>query len=165
MDHDACTTTYFTPALWKQRRSFILDVLKKNQVQKVLDYGCGEGSVLSFMIPSSATDDIHFTHLIGLDIDRDLLEQETLAACQPWPSDYEQLREAPLTVDIYCGSVDQYDARLMMSNCDAIVCSEVIEHVYPSTLDGCLPLMLGVYAPPLVIVTTPNAEYNVFFPI
>jgi 2-polyprenyl-3-methyl-5-hydroxy-6-metoxy-1,4-benzoquinol methylase len=131
----------------------------------VLDYGCGEGSVLSFLIPPSATDDIHFTHLMGIDIDQRLLEEATLAACRPWVSDYEQLREAPLTVDIYAGSVDQFDDRFMMTGCDdAIICSEVIEHVYPDTLNACLPLMLGVYAPSLVIVTTPNAEYNTFFP-
>ncbi|KAI8338351.1 hypothetical protein BC941DRAFT_469470 [Chlamydoabsidia padenii] len=165
MEQDSCAATFFTPSLWKQRRSFILDILKEHKVQKVLDYGCGEGNVLSFLIPPSATDDIHFTHLMGIDIDRQLLEQETLAACQPWASDYEHLRETPLTVDIYCGSVDQVDDRFMMTGCrDAIVCSEVIEHVYPDTLNACLPIMLGIYAPSLVIVTTPNAEYNVFFP-
>ncbi|KAI8097281.1 uncharacterized protein BX664DRAFT_326012 [Halteromyces radiatus] len=163
MEEDLRNNCQFIPALWRQRREFILDTLKKHKAQKILDYGCGEGSVLSFLIPPSAYDDIHFTHLIGLDIDRNLLEQETIAACQPWPSDYEYLRETPLTVDIYHGSVDQLDSRLI-GTCDAIICSEVIEHLYPSCLDACLPLMLGSYAPPLVIVTTPNAEYNVFFP-
>lgn len=44
------------------------------------------------------------------------------------------------------------------------MCSEVIEHVYPDVLDAFLKLTLDVYRPEILIVTTPNGEYNVNFP-
>ena len=68
---------------------------------QVLDYGCGEASVLSFLIPST-DDPVQITKLAGLDICPKLLE-EAVQACQPWKEDYECLREQPLTIDIYKG--------------------------------------------------------------
>lgn len=46
----------------------------------------------------------------------------------------------------------------------AIICTEVIEHVYADVLDQFLDLTLGIYHPAILVVTTPNAEYNVNFP-
>lgn len=105
--------------------------------------------------------------------------EEAVERCQPWPTDYSQLREYPLSIDIYqgrihtvdvivllligigIGSVDEYDKRL--AGFDAIICSEVIEHLYAPVLDRILNTALGQYHPRIFIVTTPNAEYNVHF--
>ena len=62
---------------------------------------------------------------------------------------------------MYIGSVDQFDTRL--SGYDALICSEVIEHLYKPTLDKFLDITLGQYSPPMMIVTTPNSEYNINF--
>lgn len=59
------------------------------------------------------------------------------------------------------GSVGDPDRRL--TGYGAIICSEVIEHLYPDVLDKILPITLGIYQPHILIVTTPNAEYNVNF--
>ncbi|CAO3651996.1 unnamed protein product [Cunninghamella blakesleeana] len=163
MDDSPCLSTIFKPPLWKQRRQFILDTLKQHKIQKVIDYGCGEGSILSYLIPTSVTDDINFTHLIGLDIDKELLMEETISHCEPWQTDYQQLRETPLIIDIYHGSVDQKDKRIKDSQCEALICTEVIEHVYPITLKRMIPVCFQYYQPSLLIFTTPNAEYNHFF--
>lgn len=40
----------------------------------------------------------------------------------------------------------------------------MIEHVYPEVLDSFLGITLDIYQPELMIVTTPNAEYNINFP-
>ncbi|KAJ8662484.1 hypothetical protein O0I10_001444 [Lichtheimia ornata] len=154
MEEDHYTT--FSPPLWRQRRTFILDILRQHNVSSVLDYGCGEGSVLSFLIPPT----LNITRLAGLDICMDSLK-EAVERCQPWPADYSQLREYPLTIDVYQGSVDEYDKRL--AGFDAIICSEVIEHLYAPVLDRILNTALGQYHPRIFIVTTPNAEYNVHF--
>lgn len=45
-----------------------------------------------------------------------------------------------------------------------IVCTEVIEHVYSDVLSKFMNITLGIYQPEIMIVTTPNAEYNVNFP-
>ncbi|KAI8366521.1 hypothetical protein BD560DRAFT_400571 [Blakeslea trispora] len=147
----------FVPPLWKQRRQFIQDTLERFQVESVLDYGCGEASVLSIL----ACPDTPFKRLAGIDIDPNVLE-EAIEACTPHASDYRFPRPNPLSIDLFQGSVGLGDARLM--NYEAIVSSEVIEHLYPDVLDNFLDLTLGSYQPRLMIVTTPNAEYNVYFP-
>lgn len=40
----------------------------------------------------------------------------------------------------------------------------MIEHVFPDVLDSFLDITLGSYQPEILIVTTPNGEYNVNFP-
>ncbi|KAG1048638.1 hypothetical protein G6F43_008987 [Rhizopus delemar] len=149
----------FCPPLWRQRRLFILDILRQFQVQSILDYGCGEASVLSFLIPSSESDGIK--KMAGIDICSQVLE-EAIEACLPWPSDYKQKRIHPLEIDIYKGSVGVPDDRLKAY--EAIVCSEVIEHLYEEDLKPFFEVTLGFYRPRILIVTTPNCEYNVNFP-
>ncbi|CAG8794305.1 11177_t:CDS:2, partial [Racocetra fulgida] len=39
-----------------------------------------------------------------------------------------------------------------------------IKHVYPPVLNKFFKVVLGTYKPKVVIVTTPNAEFNVYFP-
>ncbi|KAI8340350.1 hypothetical protein EDC96DRAFT_468920, partial [Choanephora cucurbitarum] len=156
-DHDHCSDGRFVPSLWKQRRQFILDTLDRFQIETVLDYGCGEASVLSVL----CCPDTPFRKLAGIDIDPEVLE-EAVEACKPHASDHAFPRASPLSVDIYQGSIGVADARLR--DYEAIVCSEVIEHVYPDVLEGFLDVTLGTYQPRLMIVTTPNAEYNVYFP-
>lgn len=146
----------------------------------MLDYGCGEASVLSFLIPQSK-DDVAIVKLAGLDICEQVLQQ-AVERCEPWDQDYIDLRVNPLTIEIFhgkykmprpalvdrikknflaLGSVDQFDERLL--GYDAIVCSEVIEHLPPHVLRNFLSITLGHYAPRILLVTTPNAEYNVHF--
>jgi small RNA 2'-O-methyltransferase len=89
-------------------------------------------------------------------------------------------RERPLKVDIYKGDISLENECLL--NADAIVGIEVyeniqklfkfrnyfnvftrIEHLFPETLEN-LPFTIFGYAKPkLVILTTPNCEYNVYF--
>lgn len=47
---------------------------------------------------------------------------------------------------------------------ETIVCSEVIEHLFDKDLEPFLDVALGFYKPRVLIVTTPNGEYNVHFP-
>ncbi|KAK4516642.1 uncharacterized protein ATC70_011619 [Mucor velutinosus] len=156
---DSCSSNeFFSPPLWRQRRAFIQDILNQHNIETIIDYGCGEAAVLSFLI--SATEN-KLTKIAGIDIDPKVL-QEAVERCLPYKSDFEQLRPRPLVIDIYQGSVGVADDRL--KNYQAIVCSEVIEHVYPDVLDAFLELTLGVYHPKVLIVTTPNGEYNVNFP-
>lgn len=49
-------------------------------------------------------------------------------------------------------------------NYDAITAVEVVEHLHPHELEVFPQNLLQVYAPKVAIVTTPNAEFNVFFP-
>ncbi|KAG1463015.1 hypothetical protein G6F56_005386 [Rhizopus delemar] len=60
------------------------------------------------------------------------------------------------------GSVSVPDDRL--KEYETIVCSEVIEHLFDKDLEPFLDVALGFYKPRVLIVTTPNGEYNVHFP-
>ena len=185
----------FSPYLWRQRRTFILDILRRFKVEtvgyttkffnqkhivdrvffiQVLDYGCGEATVLSYLI---SPNEPPITKIAGIDI-CDIALAEAVEQCTPWQTDYEQLRDYPLVVDVYkgkwiyfcvyivikhfLGSIGNPDDRF--KNFQAIICTEVIEHVYPEVLDTFLETTLGIYQPEMMIVTTPNAEYNINFP-
>lgn len=68
----------------------------------MVDFGCGEGSLLSFLIQPSEESPI--TRLVGVDINREIAEQ-AIENCRPWDHDFEFLRLTPLTTDIYQGTV------------------------------------------------------------
>ncbi|CAG8752049.1 25718_t:CDS:2 [Gigaspora margarita] len=151
---------FFNPPLWLQRRIFVNLILQESKVTSVFDFGCGEGSLLSFLVqPWEKSPPI--TRLAGVDICYETLKY-TVENCRPRKEDFDNLRLTPLTIDIYQGSIDVADERLL--GFEALVCSEVIEHVYPPVLNKFFDVVLGTYKPKIVIVTTPNAEFNVNFP-
>ncbi|KAJ3129288.1 Small RNA 2'-O-methyltransferase [Nowakowskiella sp. JEL0407] len=135
------------------------EALSKNVGGEVFDVGCGEGSLISILLNSSA-----FTKLHGLDI----LESELQVAvenCTPTMYDYRFLREKSIDVSFYQGgyfrSVDDVDDRFY--GFDAITSLEVIEHLPALTLSNFPKTVFGTYKPRIVILSTPNAEFNVNF--
>jgi 3' terminal RNA ribose 2'-O-methyltransferase Hen1 len=64
-------------------------------------------------------------------------------------------------VELFQGSLTYRDARL--SGYDAACVVEVIEHLDPSRLAAFERVLFEAARPPVVIVTTPNAEHNVRF--
>jgi hypothetical protein len=40
---------------------------------------------------------------------------------------------------------------------------EIIEHMYPETLDNCIDTVFAKLKPKYVLITTPNSEFNVVF--
>jgi 3' terminal RNA ribose 2'-O-methyltransferase Hen1 len=60
------------------------------------------------------------------------------------------------------GALTYTDARL--AGYDAAVLMEVIEHVDPGRLEALEQAVFAEAAPALVLVTTPNAEYNARYP-
>ncbi|KAF9945678.1 Small RNA 2'-O-methyltransferase [Mortierella alpina] len=105
--------------------------------------------------------DYPITRLAGVDISQDRLE---LAANDCHPQEFElgqNVRVNNLTIELYQGSVAESDSRLM--GYDALACLEVVEHLDPEVLEKFWSVVLGVYKPKVVIVSTPNAEFNVYF--
>nr|CAG8447432.1 4008_t:CDS:2 [Entrophospora candida] len=156
MYSDDVNLIVFDPPLWRQRRATVNDELLKNNITSVFDFGCGEGSLLSFLVQPD--DETPITRLAGLDIDENILDA-AIENCLPWEQDIEFLRITPLTIDLYRGSIDVADERLI--GFEALVC---MEHVDPPVLDKFFDVVFGTYKPKLVIVTTPNVEFNIYFP-
>ncbi|KAF9276315.1 Small RNA 2'-O-methyltransferase [Linnemannia elongata] len=151
----------FYPPLWQQRRNLARRILDENHATSVIDFGCGEAALISLLIWES-TGDYPITRLAGVELREDRL-QLAREACQP--QDFElgsNLRVNELTIDLFQGSVDQPDQRLI--GYDALVCLEVVEHLDPPVLEKFWSVVLGTLKPKMVIVSTPNAEFNIYFP-
>ncbi|KAK3841868.1 MAG: hypothetical protein J3R72DRAFT_444562 [Linnemannia gamsii] len=158
---DADDEPRFFPPLWQQRRNLARRILEDNNVTSVIDFGCGEAALMSLLIWESIGD-YPITRLAGVELREERL-QLALEACQP--QDFElgsNLRVNELIIDLFQGSVDEPDQRLI--GFDALVCLEVVEHLDPPVLKKFWSVVLGTLKPKLVIVSTPNAEFNIYFP-
>ncbi|KAG0195796.1 Small RNA 2'-O-methyltransferase, partial [Mortierella sp. GBA30] len=126
----------------------------------VIDFGCGEAALTSVLI-SESIGEYPVTRLVGVDVNEDRL---VLAANECQPQEFElgqNVRVNPLTIELYQGSVSEADRRLM--GYDALACLEVVEHLDPDVLEKFWSVVLGTLKPRVVIVSTPNAEFNIHF--
>jgi len=74
-------------------------------------------------------------------------------------------RETDLTAEVYAGCITKFDSSILNGG-PPVYCVtgiEVIEHLDPEILAGFEKTIFGLIQPPVVILTTPNAEYNVVF--
>lgn len=144
--HDAADERM--PSLAQQRRSAILAQLRSAGAARVVDLGCGEGNLLRDLLADPA-----FTEIVGVDVAAGALR---LAAAR---LRLEQLAERQRArIALWQGSLSYSDSRL--AGYDAIVLSEVIEHVDPPRLPAVVRSVFGAARPATVLVTTPNVEYN-----
>ena len=146
-----------TPSLARLRRAAVLGALRSAGAGSVVDIGCGEGALLTELL-----DDSRFTRVIGVDVSaRALLVAGRRlgfgAGSDRTISDHRRNR-----IQLMQSSVTYRDERLRGH--DAVVLMEVIEHVDPSRLDALQRNIFGAARPATVVVTTPNAEYNVRYP-
>lgn len=106
------------------------------------DLGCGTGDLL---VRLAAQDT--FTRLVGIDIDA-----AAVAAAQHTLARRER-------VQVHCASFEAPDASL--AGFDAAAMVETIEHIDPGRLSRVEDAVFGRMRPKLVLVTTPNQEFNV----
>jgi 3' terminal RNA ribose 2'-O-methyltransferase Hen1 len=138
-------------SLNEQRLGAVVAALKGQEARRVLDLGCGDGKLLALLAGDRA-----FEFIVGVDVSQRALE---VAAER---LHLEQLPEAQRRrFELWQGSLVYRDKRL--AGFDAAALVEVIEHIEPSRL-GAFERVLFQYARPRsVVLTTPNAEYNVRF--
>ncbi len=139
-------------SLNEQRLATVLGALRASGASSVLDLGCGEGRLLRLLL-----DDRQFTRIVGLDVSYRTLE----VAADRLKLDRmpERQRER---IELLHGSLMYRDARL--SGFDAAAVVEVIEHLDPPRLAAFERVLFDHARPATVVVTTPNAEYNVRWP-
>ena len=138
-------------SLAAHRRDSVLAALKDVGAKRVLDLGCGDGALLRALLA-----DRFFTEIVGVDVSARALqyaERKLRLDRQP------ELVARRLTLKQ--GSLTYTDSAL--KGYDAAVLMEVIEHVDPPRLGALEHAVFGSARPAAVIVTTPNAEYNVLY--
>ncbi|KAJ2724279.1 hypothetical protein GGI07_002052 [Coemansia sp. Benny D115] len=152
---------YFFPPMWEQRRLCVARTIYAHKAQRVLEVGCGGGNILSFLAAPAPDDEHPIVELIGIDTSTDALalaRQEL----QPKDHDLRDLRVDALHIALHHG--DGTGAPLRGVAVDAVVCSEVIEHIAETQVALITQSILGGYRPRIAVFTTPNAEFNVNFP-
>lgn len=120
--------------------------------RRVLDLGCGDGRLIDALLRNG-----QFEEITGVDASAAALDRAArrLRVAEMAPRQRER-------VNLLLGALTYRDSRL--AGYDAAVLMEVIEHVDPARLGALEQAVFGEAAPATVIVTTPNAEYNVCYP-
>jgi 3' terminal RNA ribose 2'-O-methyltransferase Hen1 len=134
--------------LAEQRRGAVLAVLRAAAAHRVADLGCGQGTLTAALLADQS-----FEHVIAADVSAralDVTERRLRIDRMP-----ERQRQR---ITLMQTSLTYTDRRL--TGLDAAVLMEVIEHLDPSRLPALERSVFGDAAPGLVVVTTPNAEYN-----
>jgi 3' terminal RNA ribose 2'-O-methyltransferase Hen1 len=138
--------------LHEQRIGTVLSVLRGAAARSVLDLGCGEGKLLRHLIS-----DHQFEKILGMDVSWRSIE---IAAERLKLSQLPERQRA--RIEIVQGSLMYRDKRL--SGFDAAAVVEVIEHLDAARLAAFERVLFEFAKPSLVVITTPNAEYNALFP-
>jgi 3' terminal RNA ribose 2'-O-methyltransferase Hen1 len=134
-----------------QRRDAVLAALAEVEAARVLDLGCGGGALLTALVK-----DRRFTEIVGCDVSSKALE----VAARKLRLDRLPERQRD-RIRLWQSALTYRDDRLR--GYDAAVLMEVIEHVDPPRLPALEAGVFGHAHPRAVVVTTPNAEYNVHY--
>lgn len=136
------------PNLNTQRLQAVIDTLKQHNITSVIDMGCGEGKLLNLMLKDS-----FFTKIAGFDVSFSILEQ---AHRKLKLDKIHELTRKKIT--LFQSSLTYKDQRF--NGYDAATVVEVIEHMDENRLWAFREILFGETAPKLVVITTPNIEYN-----
>jgi 3' terminal RNA ribose 2'-O-methyltransferase Hen1 len=151
-----------TVSLATQRIAAVVDELHRAGAWRVVDLGCGEGRLLSALV-----EDRHFSEILGVDVSARVLGVASrklrlgrslsvpVAGLGPAPGAAAGERER---VRLLQSALTYRDKRL--AGWDAATALEVVEHLDPGRLPAFEHALFGAARPAVVVMTTPNIEYN-----
>ncbi|KAL3161025.1 hypothetical protein ABBQ38_009409 [Trebouxia sp. C0009 RCD-2024] len=182
----APTAPLFDPPLALQRHALVAGVMGDSAVKQMVDLGCGEGKLLEHFIRSQ--DCPSLTHMVGIDVTGEAVQRAGRKvagaykqAQDPLSHSLQQLAglaegaekktaEAPTSkqlpsAQLYHGDIATANAMKpefwgSLAGVDGAALVEVVEHLDPTPLHNLGPCLLGGLQPKLLVVTTPNREYN-----
>jgi 3' terminal RNA ribose 2'-O-methyltransferase Hen1 len=135
----------------EERMRSVVAVLRRCGAKQVLDLGCGEGKLLRELLREPA-----FERIVGMDVSLRSVERARARL---------RLDEMPARqrgrIDVIQGALTYRDGRL--EGFDAACLVEVVEHLDPCRLEAFERVVFEYARPSCVVVTTPNADYNVRF--
>ena len=140
------------PLLLNERRlKAVAEALKQTGAARVIDMGCGEGKLIRELLKEK-----QFVEIAGMDVSHRSLEiaSDRLHLDTMPPKQKERVR-------LFQGSLMYRDQRLAGYDAAAVV--EVVEHLDAPRLAAFERVLFEHARPNFIVMTTPNAEYNVRF--
>jgi 3' terminal RNA ribose 2'-O-methyltransferase Hen1 len=137
--------------LAQQRRQAVVEILRQRRPSRVLDLGCGEGSLLQDLLSEST-----ITELVGVDVSTRMLEVASRRLRLNQMSERQRAR-----FQLLHSSLTYLDPRLQ--GYDLAVLMEVLEHIDTPRLPAVEESLFGHARPKTVVVTTPNRAYNAHY--
>jgi 3' terminal RNA ribose 2'-O-methyltransferase Hen1 len=134
--------------LRQQRLDAVTVALAESGARRVVDLGCGSGVLLRRLLADG------YEKVLGVDVSVRALEGAARRLDLDTMHDAQRAR-----IELLQSPLTYRDRRL--EGFDAAALVEVIEHLDPSRLGALEENVFGSARPGTVVVTTPNAEYNV----
>lgn len=134
------------------RLGAVLSVLKAAHVESVIDLGCGEGKLLRLLLQEK-----QFKKIVGVEVSIRALEKASERLKLP---DLPPLQKE--RIQLMHGSLLYRDRRFQGFGAATLI--EVIEHLDADRLQAFERVVFEFAQPKIVILTTPNREYNVVWP-
>ena len=139
-----------TTDLHRARLDAVLHEIRRSGARCVVDLGCGNGELLVWLRELE-----QITRLIGIDIDTAVLAAAREAL-------HIDLLNPPPQLKVCRGSFENTDwySKGVDGRIDAAIMLETIEHIEPGRLSRVEDTVFHTLRPTLVVITTPNKEYN-----
>lgn len=135
--------------LHAQRLDAVVTALLASGAETVLDLGCGRGELIELLLPHR-----QFRKIVGVDLSAASLgAARSLLGMRPEAADGRLV--------FLQGSYTDVDEQLC--GFDAVLLVETIEHLSPHQLSQVEQVVFNVYRPQVVLITTPNREYNIIY--
>ncbi|GHC17705.1 methyltransferase domain-containing protein [Aidingimonas halophila] len=135
--------------LHSDRLETVTQRLKASGARSVIDLGCGSGALLAYLM-----EEPQFVRLMGV-------EQSGIGLVQAKQRLEEPMAAEPGRLELVCASYTERSSRFQDFEAAAMV--ETIEHVPSTRLSEVEQAVFGCYRPGLLVMTTPNREYNPLF--
>ncbi len=137
--------------LHDQRLDMVAGVLRDVGARRVVDLGCGSGKLLQRLLSER-----QFSEILGVDVSSLSLEAAERRLKLDRMSERERRR-----IRLVQGALTYRDRRI--EGFDAAALVEVIEHLDPDRLAAMERAVFEFAKPDVIVVTTPNGEYNAKF--
>lgn len=138
--------------LAERRLAAVVQQVQAAGARRVVDLGCGEGALVARLLQDTDVD-----HVLGLDVSHRALRKAARRLHLDTMTPRQRER-----VDLAQGSLTYRDRRL--AGADAACVVEVVEHLDAGRLEAFERVLFAHAHPRVVVVTTPNVEYNARFP-
>ncbi|XP_076037110.1 hen1 methyltransferase [Oratosquilla oratoria] len=149
----------FSPPVYVQRYRKVVELVEglgPDNIGKVADLGCATMKLFPYLRSVKGIE-----HIVFVDKEKTLLKEYSWSV-MPLAADHLVPRSLPLQVSVVEGDVKHWDS--LLANTQVVTMVELIEHMPESDLPYLVENVFGNIQPILVIVTTPNADFNQYIP-